>query len=107
MCRFLDADTTLSSLLLDGYLTPSGSELSSAPVAPTCGRAARTWRWPAGWRAAGGRKRRVAPAAMRLEEYWNELQRELPFSLLCGYHIDGSPDSTDLDPIRHVHTYVG
>ena len=43
-----------------------------------------------------------AAAAMRLEEHWNELQRELPFSLLCGYLIDGSPDSTDLDTIRHA-----
>ena len=46
-------------------------------------------------------------SAMHLEELWNELQCELPFSLLCGYPIDCSPDSTDLDPIRHAHTYVG
>jgi hypothetical protein len=49
----------------------------------------------------------MTTAAMRLEELWNELQCELPFSLLCGYPIDCSTDSTDLDPIRHAHTYVG
>ena len=48
-----------------------------------------------------------AVAAMRLEELWNELLRELPFSLLCGYLIDGGSDRTDLDPIRRAHTYVG
>ena len=107
VCRLLDADTTLSSLLVDGepdrdrFRSVIGTLLSDV-----CAR------HPDGVSVYGEMvgllwsEGRVA-AAMRLEEYWNELQRELPFSLLCGYHIDGSPDSTDLDPIRHVHTYVG
>ena len=46
-------------------------------------------------------------AAIRLEALWNELQLELPFDLLCGYTIDGRPDSADLDLIRQAHSYVG
>ena len=107
VCRLLDADTTLSSLLVDGepdrdrFRSVIGTLLSDL-----CSRN------PGGVSVYGEMvgllwsQGRVA-AAMRLEELWNELQRELPFSLLCGYLIDGSPDSTDLDPIRHVHTYVG
>ena len=107
VCRLLDAETTLSSLLLDGepdrdrFRSVIGTLLSDV-----CSRN------PGGVSVYGEMvgllwsEGRVA-AAMRLEELWNELQRELPFSLLCGYLIDGSPDSTDLDPIRHVHTYVG
>ena len=107
VCRFLDADTTLSSLLVDGepdrdrFRSVVGTLLSDVSL-----------RNPGGVSVYGEMvgllwsQGRVA-AAMRLEELWNELQRELSFSLLCGYHIDGSPDSSDLDPIRHVHTYVG
>ncbi len=36
-------------------------------------------------------------AAIRLEEYWNELARQYPFSLLCGYMLD----------VHHDHTYAG
>ena len=107
MCRLLDADTTLSSLLVDDE--PDRDRFRSVIGTLLCDVCPRH---PDGVSVYGEMvgllwsERRVA-AAMRLEEYWNELQRELPFSLLCGYHIEGSPDSTDLDPIRHVHTYVG
>jgi len=36
-------------------------------------------------------------AAIRLEEYWNELARLYPFSLFCGYLLD----------VHHEHTYSG
>jgi len=36
-------------------------------------------------------------AAIRLEEYWNELARLYPFSLFCGYLLD----------VQHEHTYSG
>jgi len=45
-------------------------------------------------------------AALRLEELWNELQHELPFSLLCGYLVNVNGDSSDLDRIRLVHSYT-
>jgi hypothetical protein len=107
VCRLLDADATLASLLLDGepdrdrFRSVIGTLLSDV-----CSRhpdGVSVYGEMVGLLWSEGR----AAAAMRLEEYWNELQRELPFSLLCGYPIEGSPDSTDLDPIRHLHTYVG
>ena len=36
-------------------------------------------------------------AAIRLEEYWNELARLYPFSLFCSYMLD----------VHHDHTYAG
>jgi hypothetical protein len=36
-------------------------------------------------------------AAIRLEEYWNELQRLYPFSLFCCYSLD----------LQHEHAYAG
>lgn len=36
-------------------------------------------------------------AAIRLEEYWNELQRLYPFSLFCCYTLD----------VQHDHAYAG
>jgi hypothetical protein len=106
-CRLLDADTTLSSLLVDG--APDRERFRSVIGALLTDVCARN---PGGVSVYGEMvgllwSRGDAVAAMQLEELWNELRRELPFSLLCGYTIDGSPDSADLDPIRHAHTYVG
>ena len=107
VCRLLDAETTLSSLLVDGE--PDRDRFRSvigALLSDVCSR------YPGGVSVYGEMvgllwsEGRVA-AAMRLEEFWNELQRELPFSLLCGYLIDSGPECTDLDPIRRVHTHVG
>ena len=107
VCRLLDAETTLSSILVDGQ--PDRARFRSiigTLLSTVCARN------PAGVSVYGEMvgllwSRGMTIAAMRLEELWNELQCELPFTLLCGYPIDCSPDSTDLDPIRHAHTYVG
>ena len=107
MCRFLDADTTLSSLLVDGE--PDRDRFRSVVgtlLSDLCSRHAggvSVYGEMVGLLWSQGR----VAAALRLEELWNELQRELPFSLLCGYRIEGSPDSADLDLIRHAHSYVG
>ena len=48
-------------------------------------------------------------AALRLEEYWNELAKEFSFSLLCAYVMAGFYRSTDADAFRAVcstHTHV-
>jgi hypothetical protein len=45
-------------------------------------------------------------SALRLEEFWNDLQRRLPFSLMCGYLVDCATTSSHLDPIRRLHTHV-
>jgi hypothetical protein len=107
VCRFLDADATLSALLVDGepdrdlFRSVIGTLLSDL-VSRNPGGVA-VYGEMVGLLWSRGR----VSAAMRLEALWNELQRELPFSLLCGYSIDGRPDSTVLDPIRRLHTYVG
>ena len=105
-CRLLDADVTLSSLLVDGM--PDRDRFRSiigGLLADVCARN------PGGVSVYGEMvgilwAQGDLVGAMRLEEYWNELQRELPFSLLCGYMIDGSSDHADLEPIRRSHTYV-
>jgi hypothetical protein len=107
VCRLLDADTTLASLLLDGEPDrDSFRSVIGTLLSDVCARN------PGGVSVYGEMvgllwSQGQVAAALRLEELWDELQCELPFSLLCGYLIDGSPDSTDLDPIRHLHTYVG
>jgi hypothetical protein len=107
VCRFLDAETTLSSLLVDGELDRERfRSIIGELLADACSRN------PAGVAVYGEMvgilwSQGQRAAALRLEELWNELQQELPFSLLCGYLVDVKPDSTDLDRIRDVHTYVG
>jgi hypothetical protein len=48
-------------------------------------------------------------AAIRLEEFWNELGRLQTFSLFCAYHLDHlDPKAYDgaLERICHVHTHL-
>jgi hypothetical protein len=48
-------------------------------------------------------------AAIRLEEYWNELARLYPFSLFCGYMLDVHQDQAyhgPLEEIGRTHTDV-
>jgi hypothetical protein len=107
VCRLLDADATLSSILVDGQ--PDRDRFRSIVgtlVSDVCARN------PRGVSVYGEMvgllwSRGHAAGSLRLEELWNELRHELPFSLLCGYSIDGCPDTADLDPIRSAHTYVG
>jgi hypothetical protein len=106
VCRLLDAETALASLLLDGE--PDRDRFRSVVgglLSDMCARhpgGVSVYGEMVGLLWSAGK----VTAAMRLEELWTELQRELPFSLLCGYLIDRSPERADLDPIRHAHTYV-
>jgi signal transduction histidine kinase len=43
-----------------------------------------------------------APAAIRLEELWNELAEKLPFSLLCAYAMGNFYRASDSDPFSDV-----
>jgi len=43
-----------------------------------------------------------APAAIRLEEYWNEMARLYPFCLFCGYMIDGTDSESYAHPIQEI-----
>lgn len=48
-------------------------------------------------------------AAIRLEQLWNELGEELPFSLLCGYHsaaVSGPEHAEALHEVCHLHSAV-
>lgn len=48
-------------------------------------------------------------AAIRLEQLWNELAREYPFSLLCGYPMYAfakAEHSDAFETICHAHTHV-
>ena len=49
------------------------------------------------------------PAAIKLEELWNELGREIQFSLLCAYHHDsvsGPEHEESLRQVCHLHSAV-
>ena len=41
-------------------------------------------------------------AAIRLEEYWNELARQYPFSLFCSYMLDVHDHATYCGPIEEI-----
>lgn len=41
-------------------------------------------------------------AAIRLEEYWNELARLYPFSLFCGYMLDSHDPATYRHPLAEI-----
>ena len=41
-------------------------------------------------------------AAIRLEEYWNELARVYQFCLFCGYHVDSTNEASYSDPIHEI-----
>lgn len=41
-------------------------------------------------------------AAIRFEEYWNELARLYPFSLFCGYLLDVHRDNVDNGPLEEI-----
>ena len=48
-------------------------------------------------------------AAIEIEELWNEVSREQPISMLCGYHMGSFRDATHtatLDRICRAHTRV-
>src|SRR6266513_3076139 len=41
-------------------------------------------------------------AAIRLEDYWNDLARQYPFSLFCGYMLDVHRDRTYAGPLEEI-----
>ncbi|HXC61195.1 MAG TPA: hypothetical protein VNV63_00850, partial [Nitrospiria bacterium] len=43
-----------------------------------------------------------AEAAIRLEEYWNELARLYPFSLFCGYMLDSHMKESYAGPLHEI-----
>lgn len=47
-----------------------------------------------------------ATGALRLEELWDELQRETEFSLLCAYPEDALGGEADCARVHAAHTHV-
>jgi hypothetical protein len=48
-------------------------------------------------------------AAIRLEEYWNDLARLYPFSLFCGYMVDCHDENSYSSPLHEIgrtHSHV-
>src|SRR4029079_18087350 len=82
-----DAEQTLAAFMVDGM--PEWSAFHRV-----CGGAIRNLRLQStGMRAYGEMvdilwQRGERKAALRLEDFWNGLRREQPFSLLCAYAID-------------------
>lgn len=107
-CVFLDAAETMSQIM-------RGQTPDSALFRQTVGKLVAE-------HAASGKAVRAfgemvallweqnnRPAAIKLEEFWNELCAEHSFSLLCAYPISGFPDQRDGEPLEHVcdkHSHV-
>jgi hypothetical protein len=106
--RFLDAGTVLEAIMREG-----------APQWPAfeaqCGGAIAELRlqYP-GLRAYGEMvdllwQQGQRAAALRLEEYWNELGRLRPFALLCAYRmdpLDGAAYGGGLELVCKAHTHL-
>jgi anti-sigma regulatory factor (Ser/Thr protein kinase) len=102
----LDAASTLAALKVDGEID---REAFAAVVAARIRRA-----------GSGGRAVRVygemvallwqagdVLAAIKLEEMWNELAQELPFSLFCSYpaaSVEGAEHTNALQQVCHLHS---
>lgn len=97
----LDADTTLARLRCDGHLDREiFFEVVGQVVRDACstGSAVRaygemvTLLWDAG----------DVLSVIELESLWNELQSELPFSLLCAYPSESDPGQKLSETLRNV-----
>lgn len=94
---FLDAAESLAAFLVDGLPSRGGFDrVVGARVreAAAGGRAVQVF----GEMVALLWSRGLIQAAIQLETFWNDLARETPFSLVCGY----PSDSTMSDQRRHA-----
>lgn len=105
--HMLDADETLASFMVDGV--PEWTAFHRV-----CGGAIARLRlrYPA-VRAYGEMvdilwQRGARNAALRLEQFWNELGRQQAFSLLCAYQMDPlAPDSyAGLESVCRCHSHL-
>lgn len=101
MLVIADAAEVLSANMIDGHLDPDRfATVTGGLVAGALesGRRVRIYGemvallWDAG---------RVGEA-IELEALWNELGRDLPFSLFCGYQADSVTGDDHADSFRHV-----
>jgi anti-sigma regulatory factor (Ser/Thr protein kinase) len=104
----LDAATTMAQFMPDGQLDPEAfhrvigalvreSADTGSPVRAYGEMVALLWE-------AGD-----VMAAIELETLWNDLGRDVPFSLFCAYHaasISGSEHGDALQQVCHLHSSV-
>lgn len=104
----LDAEQTLASFMVDGnpdrdrFFSVVGAVLDRASDG---GRTVRAF----GEMVALLWERGAVPAAIRLEELWNEIAQTRPFTLLCAYPVGASADPASADRFAEVcerHTNV-
>jgi hypothetical protein len=106
----LDANNVLARIMVDGY--PSAERFDSIVaeevrrgLALADGKGLRVYGELVGvlWKA------RQFPAAIRLEQLWNKLQKSISFNLFCGYPIDVFDKQFEigvLDALLCAHTHV-
>ena len=104
----LDASATMAGFMTDGRIDRDAFREVIGSVVRQAGATGRPVRafgemvallWDAG----------NVLAAIELEELWNELGRELDFTLLCGYHsesVNGAEHEDALQEIRRLHSSV-
>ncbi len=104
----LDAAGTMARFVHHGQVDPDGFRETIGPVvagAADTGRPVRAYGemvallWEAG----------DVLAAIRLEEAWNALAREIPFGLVCGYpseSVRGEENADALSQVCHLHSSV-
>lgn len=104
----LDADETLSRFMVDGMPDPL---LFQALVRGLVEAVRKSGRYRA-LRAYGEMVDRLwihnLPAALRLEELWNEAVQEHALSLFCAYCLDGDGQSRRIFPpdLRALHDHL-
>jgi hypothetical protein len=100
----LDAQATLDSLLVDGE--PNRDRFRSV-VGGAVGELVPTFPGVTIYGEMVGLlwERGQMVSAMCLEDFWNELGAELPFSLLCGYRVDAD-DRSAFEGVCGIHSHV-
>jgi len=104
----LDAATTLAAVLVDGEIDRDAFHeviggLVSKAAASGCAVRAYGEMVALLWDAGN------VLAAIELERLWNELAREMPFSLFCAYpaaSVSGSEHAEALHQVCHLHSSV-
>ncbi len=102
--KVLDGHALLSRIMKDPDAMPVWEEFRESIGQTLKSTASRGWRsvrvygemvndlWRAGHTAA----------AIRLEEYWNELARLYQFCLFCGYHVDCMNETAYSNPLHEI-----
>src|SRR4029077_19190901 len=107
---FLDADETLARFMLNGHPDADRFDRSvGEAVRRAHARAAGKGLLAYGDMVGVLWRQKQFPAAIRLEQLWNRLQKSLNFQLFCGYPIDIFDRTFDIgviDALLCAHTHL-